>query len=161
MPRIPIDTENRISIPFKKRLLELMDDLEIENNVKSEFAKLVGVSTPVIMHATIHGIIPSLRPLIKIADFLNVSLEYLLGETDVNDFYKSETPTTFHARLETLSKEKNVKYSTIAKTMPFTKNFFYQWQREKTLPCLDYLKPLAEYFGVSPDYLLGRTDDRN
>ena len=29
------------------------------------------------------------------------------------------------------------------------------------VPSLYYLKELAEYFKVSPDYLLGRTDDRN
>ena len=82
MPRIPVDTENRISIPFKKRLLELIDDLELESNSKAEFAKLVGVSTPVVTLATIHGIIPSLRPLIKIADYFNVSVDYLLGRTE-------------------------------------------------------------------------------
>ena len=36
-----------------------------------------------------------------------------------------------------------------------------EWEKKGTIPSLDYLKCLADYFNVSPDYLLGRTDDRN
>ena len=34
-------------------------------------------------------------------------------------------------------------------------------QRAKTLPSLEYLEAIADYFNVSIDYLLGRTDERN
>lgn len=34
-------------------------------------------------------------------------------------------------------------------------------KRNGTIPSLDYLKCLAEYFNVSIDYLLGRTDYKN
>ena len=67
------------------------------------------------------------------ADFLNISLEYLLAETDKNVFYKSESPTTFHYRIEQLRKEKNEKYSTICRSMPFQKNSFYEWLRTGSL----------------------------
>ncbi|MFQ7078438.1 MAG: helix-turn-helix domain-containing protein [Christensenellaceae bacterium] len=60
----------------------------------SDFAKLVGVSKDVISRAVLYGIIPSVRSLIKIADFLNISLEFLLAETDNPYFYKAEQPTT-------------------------------------------------------------------
>ena len=45
--------------------------------------------------------------------------------------------------------------------MPFPNSYFYDWQREKTLPSLEYLRAIAEYFKVSIDYLLGRTDERD
>ena len=45
--------------------------------------------------------------------------------------------------------------------MPFANNSFSEWFAKGTLPSLDYLKALAEYFNVSADYLLGRTDDKN
>lgn len=57
--------------------------------------------------------------------------------------------------------EKNTKYSVIAHYMPFTKNYFYEWEKSGTIPSWEYLKALAEYFKVSPDYLLGRTDYKN
>ena len=157
MPKIPTEAEKRISPEFQARLSELIDELEI---TKIEFARRVPVSEAVITRAVIYGIVPSLKILVRIADFLNVSLPYLLGESDDAAFYPAEPQVGFHARLDGLAKESNVKYSQIAHKMPFSKNFFYEWQRVKTLPSLDYLRALAEYFDVSVDYLLGRTDYR-
>lgn len=158
MTKILKDTEKKISPKFQQRLIEFIEDNECTNE---QFASLVGVSKPVILRATIYGIVPALRQLIKIADFLNVPLDYLLAESNDPYFYKSENPSTFHIRLQELSNENNVAYAEIAHTMPFTKTYFYQWQKNKTLPSLDYLRAIAEYFNVSIDYLLGRTDDRN
>ena len=158
MSKIPADTEKKISDSFRKRLNELISE---QGCSKNEFANLVQVSLPVITRAAIYGIIPSLRPLIKIADYFKISLPYLLGENDDEIFYPSEEHETFHTRLEQLAKEKNVKYAKIAHSMPFTKTFFYEWQRAKTLPSLEYLEAIADYFNVSIDYLLGRTDERD
>lgn len=157
MSRIPSDTQKRISPEFQKRLLEFIDD---EECTKYQFASRVGVCKEVILHATTYGIVPSLRPLIKIADYLNVSLEYLLGETNSNNFYKADSSATFHSRLEELKSHNHVKFSTIAHTMPFPESYFHEWMKEKTLPSLDYLKAIATYFEISIDYLLGRTDDK-
>lgn len=104
---------------------------------------------------------PSLQSLIKIADYLNVPLLFLLGDNDDNYFCKSEKPVTFHQRLQQLADEKNKKYSEIAHSMPFARNSFYEWIKRNNLPSLENLLILSEYFEVSPDYLLGRTDDRN
>ena len=109
----------------------------------------------------IYGIIPSLGVLIKLANTFNVSLEYLLTESEDNSFYPSNSNATFQTRLHELMEEKNTKYSIIAHTMPFTKNYFYEWERTGTIPSWEYLKAIASHFKVSPDYLLGRTDDKN
>lgn len=157
MPKVHTNSENRVSPKFQERLLALID--EEEDPRKNVFIKNVGLTQDVIIRATIYAIVPSVKSLIKIADYFDVSLSYLLGKTDTNDFYKSENPTTFHIRLRELSAGK--KYGHIARTMPFSRNLFYDWLREGTLPCLDYLEPLAKYFNVSMDYLLGRTDYKN
>ena len=96
MSRTPDDCEKRISPDFRKRLLDLIFDQEC---TKAEFAQLVGVNKEVITRATVYSIVPSVKSLIKIADSLNISLEYLLAKTDKNVFYKSESPTTFHYRI--------------------------------------------------------------
>lgn len=158
MPKIPTDTENRISPKFQKRIKELIGDEECSKN---EFAERINVSLSVINRAVFYGIIPSLKVLIKIADHFNVSLPYLLGVTDNEAFYKSAQPVAFCGRLDELAEEKGVKYSQIAARMPFTRNYFYEWKRANTLPTLNYLIALANYFGVSVDYLLGRTDYRD
>ena len=50
MPKMPENTENRTSILFKNRLLEIMDENDCKNNNR-KFAALVGLSTPVISRA--------------------------------------------------------------------------------------------------------------
>ncbi len=156
MANNPEGTKN-VSEKFQKRIKQIIDEQECD---KKDFPKFVGVSKDVIIRATKYGIIPSLKSLIKIADKVNVSLPYLLGETDNNDFYLAENPTTFHIRLEQLANERGEKYSTISNKMPFAYNSLYEWIRTGCLPSLEYIRPLAAYFKVSIDYLLGRTDDR-
>ena len=152
------ENSNNVSEKFQNRIKQIVDEQEFD---KKDFPKFVDVSPAVIIRATKYGIIPSLKSLIKIADKVNVSLSYLLGETDNNEFYKSEHPTSFHIRLQELANERGEKYSAISNKMPFAYNSIYEWIRTGCLPSIDYLKPLAEYFKVSIDYLLGRTDDRN
>ena len=158
MALIPKDTEKRISTEFQRRVLDLMEEHEYS---KKDLSEVIGVSIGVISRIAIYGIIPSLGILIKLADGFNISLPYLLAETDDPYFYKTDNPITFQQRLHELMAERQTKYSQIAHSMPFTKNYFYEWEKKGTIPSLDYLKCLAEYFNVSPDYLLGRTDDRN
>lgn len=152
------ENSNNVSEKFQNRIKQIVDEQEFD---KKDFPKFVDVSPAVIIRATKYGIIPSLKSLIKIADKVNVSLSYLLGETDNNEFYKSEHPINFHIRLQELANERGEKYSAISNKMPFAYNSIYEWIRTGCLPSIDYLKPLAEYFKVSIDYLLGRTDDRN
>ena len=159
MPKMPENTENRISTSFQNRLLEIMDEYDCKNNNK-KFASLVVISTPVISRATIYGIVPSLRPLIKIADTLDISLTYLLGDSNANDFFMAEPQISFHSRLKELADERKVNFGQISQQMQFPRTYFYEWQKEKTLPSLDYLYEIAEYFDVSIDYLLGRTNIR-
>lgn len=148
---------NNISEKFQNRIKQIIEDQDCN---RKDFPNFVGVSRDVIIRATKYGIIPSLKSLIKIANKLNVSIPYLLGETDNIEFYLSEHPTTFHIRLKQLANERGVKYSAISNKMPFAYNSIYEWHRKGCLPSLEYLIPLADYFEVSIDYLLGRTDDR-
>ena len=157
MAKNPESASNNVSATFQNRIKQIIDDQECE---KKDFPKRVGVSRDVIIRATRYGIIPSLKSLIKIADKINVSLYYLLGETDNNEFYAPEHPTDFHARLRQLTDERGEKFSTVSNKMPFAYNSIYEWIRTGCLPSLEHIRPLAEYFGVSIDYLLGRTDDR-
>lgn len=157
MARLPEECVMRTSNIFQKRLIDLIDDQDLS---KLEFAKFAGVNKEVISRATIYGIIPSVRSLVKIADALNISIPYLLGETNDKTFYRADSPTSFHERLGELKCEKGCRYSHIAARMHFQENSFYEWKRKGLLPSLDYLKELAEFFDVSIDYLLGRTDER-
>ncbi|MDE7216344.1 MAG: helix-turn-helix domain-containing protein [Clostridia bacterium] len=148
----------RISKVFSKRIKELIEDNDCASN--KQFAELVGVSSPVISKAVNYGILPTMKSLIMIADKLEISLPYLLGETNNNDFIGSPTPSTFSNRLQELANERNETFGAISTKMPFIRTYFYNWIKLGTLPSLEYAIEIANYFNVSLDYLFGRSDYR-
>lgn len=48
-----------------------------------------------------------------------------------------------------------------AKRMGVTKQCISNWENDNVLPSIDMLIKLADYFKVSTDYLLGRTDKKS
>ena len=158
-PKILIDPENYISLKFKERIAQLIADSECKNN--KDFAKLVGVSEPVITKAVNFGIIPTIKPLLNMANSLQLSFDYLIAKTDTNEFYPALQPTTFHVRLKQLKEENRTRWSEILFNLPFPRTYIYEWLAEGTYPCVDYLYAMTKAFRVVADYLLGRTDDRN
>ena len=158
MSKNPENSERSISYDFQERLLQLLDEYDLN---KYQFADSIHIAKETMSRATLYAVVPSVRTLIKIANYFEISLENLLGEVARDDFYLSDHPTSFQIRLKELSEEKGLTYSKIAHEMPFSRNLFFDWIRKGTLPSLDYLLVLAQYFDVSPDYLLGRTDERH
>lgn len=159
MSKFPESSQFRVSTDFSKRIKLIMDDNDCSTN--KQFAELVGVSVPVISKAVNFGIVPSLRTLIKIADCLELSFKYILGVDDKNEFTPATSPSSFHTRLAELTNEKNINYGQLASKMDFPRTYIYEWIKENTLPSIDYILSISEYFKVTPDYLLGRSDYRN
>lgn len=157
MARIPQETENRISYTFRTHLISIIAEKDLS---KESFAEAAHVNKEIITRATVYGIIPSIRSLIKIADFLNCSIPYLLNETDDKSFDAAESPSDFHSRLEELKQERGVRDCDILKTMSCPANSFAEWRRNKSIPSLQYLRQIATFFNVTIDYLLGRTNFR-
>lgn len=66
----------------------------------------------------------------------------------------------FSARLKALRKEKHIKQVEMAEFFGYTEAHYQQIEYGNVnVPSLTLIK-LADYFGVSTDYLLGRSDDR-
>lgn len=144
-----------ISLSFQKRFKEILDE---SDHKRSELVKLIPISQSTLSNALTYGIIPSTKTLIKIADFFDISLSFLLGKTDNEDFYKSSSPASFLSRFETLCSEKEVTHYKVANDCLFDKSNISRWISKGFLPELEILELLCDYFNVSIDYLLGRTD---
>lgn len=142
---------------FKQRFLELIEDLECK---KSDIPKLLNIDYNVFSKITEFGIIPKPVVLIRIADYFNVSLEYLLGRTDNSYFAKADTVTTFLERYQALKAEMNLTDYAIAQKLHISTSYTTNWKNKKYTPSIINLIELSEYFKVSIDYLLGRTDDK-
>ncbi|WP_231834068.1 helix-turn-helix domain-containing protein [Bacillus subtilis] len=66
--------------------------------------------------------------------------------------------TTFE-RVKKLCKDRGISLSRLEENVGFGKNSIYSWKQNN--PSSDKLKKVADYFNVSVDYLLGRTEKEN
>ncbi|MCL2861587.1 MAG: helix-turn-helix domain-containing protein [Firmicutes bacterium] len=64
----------------------------------------------------------------------------------------------FYKRLKELRLEKELLQSDVAKAMHVTYNTIGNWERDYSSPSIYELIELANFFEVTTDYLLGRTD---
>ena len=62
-------------------------------------------------------------------------------------------------RLEELRKEKNLLQKDVASAVNHSITCISDWERGKREPSIDDLIRLADFFGVSIDYLVGREED--
>lgn len=83
MSRVKIDIQKMYTIPFAKRLREL---IEAKGISQTELSAIVGVTRQAISSYTLGNTLPNSDVLIKLAEFFDVSADYLLG--------LSEQPTT-------------------------------------------------------------------
>ena len=64
----------------------------------------------------------------------------------------------FGRRLKELREEKDMKQSDLAKILECSSSAIGMYEQGRRYVDLDGLKKIAEYFDVSADYLIGRTD---
>ena len=148
-----------ISKEFQKRFIALTNDIDVKS--KDGKAEIIGVNRTTFSNAYNYGIVPKTSSLIRIADYFNTSLEYLLANTDDEHFDKAVSPKSFLERLDELRKEHGIKTKyALPQELLIHRNNVAQWYKLNCLPLIDDLIILADYFNVSIDYLLGRTDDR-
>lgn len=62
-------------------------------------------------------------------------------------------------RIKKLCKQHDMNVYQLEEALGFGRNTIYQWN--KRIPGIDKLQLVADYFGVSTDYLLGRTENPN
>ncbi|EKK0789461.1 helix-turn-helix domain-containing protein [Listeria innocua] len=60
-------------------------------------------------------------------------------------------------RVKELCKKRGIPVSKLESDVGFGKNSIYSWKQNN--PSSDKLQKIADYFNVSTDYLLGRTDN--
>ena len=99
---------------------------------------------------------PYIDTLIKLSNYFKCSIDYLLGRTD-NRKKAFSGDVSFAQRFTELLKANNCSsYNETFGEMEISKSSFYEWKRGKSLPTLENLVKLADFFGCSVDFLLGR-----
>ncbi len=123
-----------VSTTFQERLSKAFSGDERSN---VEIAKEIGISKDVFIRALKAGLIPSTRTLIKIADHLEASIDYLLGLSDDNPQRKTLDDVSFLERLEELRILTNKKYGAIASAVGISRSQFNLWKQKNYIPSLE------------------------
>lgn len=147
-----------ISKEFQSRFIELINELDLKK--RTEIANTIGITYATFSKAYNYGILPTVPILIRIADYFNISIDYLIGSTDNDFFYKSNNSATFQTRLEELRLKKGIAtVYELSQRIHIHRNNIAQWLKKDYIPTIDDLIIIANLFDVSIDYLVGRTDD--
>lgn len=109
------------------------------------------------------GSAPSIDKIFKLADYFNVSIDYLLGlDTEPNrkiplseDKQRLLEMTTVELIQQKLE-EKGIKPAKMSRDLGFSNGLFSQWKSGLQKPSADKIEKVAEYLGCSVDYLMGK-----
>ena len=102
--------------------------------------------------------IPSTEYVIKTADALHWSVDYLFERTDRAAFMPAAAPSSFSERLHALLSSCKENKRTLARIWQVEPSALTKWLNGSRMPKPDTVYKLADFFNCSMDYLLGRTD---
>lgn len=142
-----------------KNFVENLNDLILDN--KTEIQDMIansGISKSNI-YAYIGGYyLPNATNLIKLADYFECSMDFLLGITDETKCIISKVRSNFIKRINLLITSNFSSVQAFLTKSKFSKSTYYSWLKRNSAPSIELVVQIAEFFGVSIDYLLGRSD---
>ncbi len=83
-----------------------------------------------------------------------MSTDFLRFFIDISEAYGGKLDMTVFDRVKKLADSQKISIVELEEKLNFSRNSLYAWKKSK--PSIDKLEAVANYFGVSTDYLLGR-----
>lgn len=143
------------NLKFAETLKELIEENKLTHQ---DIEKATGTSNGNVSMWINQKVVPALPGLVRLSTLFNCSIDYLLNRTDDKASCKPEIVSSLDKRLKELAQEKGKSLGKIAVDLKINETNLYRWARGKTLPSLNNLLLLADYFNCSVDYLIGRND---
>lgn len=97
----------------------------------------------------------------KLANYYKVSLDYLLGLSDFNTFIKPKriNEDVMRNRLLKLRKDNGLTQETLGLEIGFSQKTYANYENGTSMPTTFKILYIAMYYGVSFDYIVGRSND--
>lgn len=127
----------------------------------ADLAKFLGITNSQMSAWKTRQTDPPAKYITRIAEFLGVTVDYLLTGNDVSH----EIPVDrsfgfkFPALFAGLLKDRNISNYKAAKDLGVSQSTIKNWADGLTFPDTQKLYELCQYFGVSADYLVGLNDN--
>lgn len=139
---------------FQDRLTEL---LQYNNLTKQQFAKNINKRLSTINEYFLNDYYPQIDLAITIANYFNVSLDYLFGLSDKKEnTNKNDKPFFDNFNILVKTNKKSILNTML--DMNFKESNYYRWKAGK-IPKTNNLLIIAKYFDVSLDYIIGNKKD--
>lgn len=139
---------------FSEVLKDLMIDKEI--TIK-ELARDIEMHFGSLYYYFKHNTIPDVNCAIKLSEYFNCSINYLLGLDEHRQIDKPKISKKFIEIYEELLRINNVTNFKVCKVLNINRNSIYNW-RKGNIPKMYNLITIANYFNVTVDFLLGRSE---
>lgn len=134
-------------------MINLKEIREFNNCSQQKLAGLLNVSRSTVAMWETHQSEPSIDILNRISKIFNISLDYLLGE-----YIDSEGISIARKRVAALLEERDPPFGDVEATFDTSIVTLKAWCDGHGDFFNDKLDKLADFFGVSIDYLLGREE---
>ena len=119
-----------------------------------ELAKAIG-KTEGATYRYLRGHTPNVATLVKIAEFFDCSLEFLLGREPERQHAAFFPCPPWREQVLFLLQHFQISKYRLCREAPVTRSILYAWLKGAE-PELNYVLRLADYFGCSVDFVLGR-----
>ena len=139
---------------FTENFIDLCEDSSI---TQMNLAKAIGVNQSQISRY-LKGILPDVKTIVKICDYFNCSIDYIMGLSEEFNYKNLKTGfnnLAFYPEYERLLKESNLTHYALAKRKIVCETSLRLWKKGK-LPNLEVIFNIALELGSSMDKLLGR-----
>ena len=149
---------------MKKKFTSNIRKLRKEFNVSQpQLAKEIGYGHSTISDWETGARTPCADAIIILSRYFQVSTDYVLKVSDDNtmlhrfdDF--DVDMSTFNKRLKELRLQNNLSQDRLADNTGISQSAIGNWEIGKGVPAATAIITLANYFGVTTDYLLGESD---
>lgn len=128
-------------------------------NKISDLAEDINISRTILYDIFNVNNLPNIKTLTKIANYFNVTLNFLLGLDDKNETLTGNLDEKFYNRLIKELERQHTSFYQMCKDLGFSENIKLRWKKGN-LPQTDILVKIAKYLSVSVDYLVGRKESR-
>ena len=138
---------------FPERLSELLFEAQIN---PPSLAEAVGCTRATI-NRYLNGNLPTAAMAVRLADYFNCTLDFLLGTVEENEVRNFVTPPPFCERFPVLLKEFNVSRYSLQKSTNISDTIMRYWWKGIKVPSIDSIAKIAKALDCSIDYVIGRS----
>jgi len=144
---------------YSNNLKYLREEKEIK---QEELAKYLNITQSVYSHYETEYYIIPIKYLNSICNYFNVSLDYILGFTNLKSYQNSKSEINKNiigSRLKEFRKKENLTQDSLGKILNTSKSLICDYEKGRAIIATPFLYTICNKYNISADYILGKIDN--